>query len=470
MGRPLDRTAGVALADDATRDRLARELRSAVRDLAAAVEITADNGPHDGAAARRPADPDAERQLLWVDDRAAAFLATIGDYGQAAAEQTRSESQTRWETVHQQLTLDGQTAWGALWALWWDPGGQHGLCPALVRLATVLWLDRWRGEVEKEREAAKWVGVIRSEPFDHALAPVLSQRSYLSPTGDGRQLVLLFNAEGHEVGWFEGWVLDDIAEQGLKRLQSRPFMRLACMGADTIARQQAMGYQSPLITEFPGKTALAQLLGVNVTELDELLDAAQRYQARITAADGGRRWEVRGIFTMAGGDSAAPGRTASLVLQWNVGLFAGGDGLKTPMPDPNAPWPTLGPRARAKGDFAHMLVHRELSEGSRLLAKNGHAPIHWERIRKRAGLTRPTMDKFREFELKGQEEHGAWILEPVPGRFRLADELRHAFLVKQGQRRDWQSARGKRRAAKAEREAGRFAKGPKQGDSSTGGK
>ncbi|MBU0611294.1 MAG: hypothetical protein KKI08_25675 [Armatimonadetes bacterium] len=147
-----DTLAGEALADDATRDRLARELQGATLALSEAVGLTFDRLPPKADDARRAADPDAERPILVWDDRAAAHLEKIGKAGHTAAEQTRREARDRWETVHKQLTLDGEPAWGKLWALWWEPGGSKGLCPILLRLTSVLWLDKWRDEVEGERK------------------------------------------------------------------------------------------------------------------------------------------------------------------------------------------------------------------------------------------------------------------------------------------------------------------------------
>ena len=457
--RPKCDTAAAALDDDATRDALARKLRDAVHDLTTFAGMEKDSVTiPKGEEARKPDDPDADHPMLWWDARAGDFLETLGHAGHDGAELTRDEARNRWEEVHRQTTIDGEPGWGRLWELWWKPGGDRGVCPILLRLTLVLWLDRWRPEMEAEREAEWRVGAFSVGPFDDALAPLMSpRREVAAPARDGRQLVLLFDETGHEVGYFEGWVLDDFTTTAIDRLRSPAFIRLASVGANAVAKQQALRVQSPLITELPGRTELAQMLGLrSVGDLDELFDAAQRYRGEGIDATG-RKWFIRGLFNVCGTEAPAPGQASRTLLQWSPGLFVG-RGWKTPMPDADDPWPLLGSKARAKGMFAHVLIHRQLAERSLEMAKEGHAPMAWGEIAAAAALGRRPMANLRRLELEGQGEHAPWLIEVVPGRYRLADEKRHDFLVRQGQMRGFRQAGGESRAATAEREAGKFAK------------
>jgi len=418
--------------------------------------------PETEEAAARRADVDGE-PLLWLDEGFARYLEGVGETGEALADDVRNKARARW-AKQRQLTTEGEPENGRLLALWIDLAADTdsyrsaGLFPFLQRLALAAWRDVLRPELEREREAEWRVGAINVGPFDDALVPLMSPRAVAKASAkDGRQLVLLFDATGHEVGYFEGWVLDDITTTALERLRSPPFIRLASIGANVVAQQQAMGARNPLITELPGRTELARELGLrSVGELDALFDAAQKYQGE-GIDPSGRRWFIRGLFNVFGTEAPAPGQPSRTLLQWSPGLFIG-QGWKTPMPDANEPWPLLGSKARGKGMFAHVLIHRQLAERSLEIAKEGHAPLAWGEIAAAAALGRRPMSNLRKLELEGQGESGPWLIEEVPGRYRLADEKRHDFLVRQGQLRGYRQEGGRVRAAVAKREAGKFAK------------
>jgi hypothetical protein len=446
--------AGAALADGATLDRLARELRSAVRDLAEAAGLTYEGLPPKADDARRAADLEDDRPLLWWDDRAAEHMETFGKAGRDAAKETRSEARDRWQAVHAQLTLDGEPEWGRLWALWWAPGGGKGLCPILLRLTSVLWLARWRAEVEAERIASLRVSIIRQTTFDD-LIPALSAAAEIK-AGDRQRGVVMHS--GSVVGWFDPLVLDSLtADKALDRLRSPAGIALLCMGAEAVARNLAREPGHPgeaLVTAFPAKRTMAKRLGLKVGEFDDLLSACRAYRAKLSD---GR--DLDGMFT-SGRIPPAPGRPGGMVLGWNPVLFAVAPGSwLTPLPDPDTT-PRFGPRLQQRAALAWLLVHRDLSERAAELARDDMAPVDWTKVADQAELTRKQGEAVREVLLTGQGGD-PWMLEPAANLYRLADERRHGFLVKQGERRAFKVAGGIERAAKAQRAAGKFAKGRK---------
>ena len=145
-------------------------------------------------------------------------------------------------------------------------------------------------------------------------------------------------------------------------------------------------------------------------------------------------------------------------MTWNAVLFdvAPGSWL-TPLPDP-ATTPRFGPRLQQRAAFAWLLVHRDLSERAMELARDDMAKVDWAKVADHAELTRKQGEAVRKVLLSGQGEDGPWVLEPASGLYRLADDRRHGFLVKQGERRAFKVAGGKERAAKADRAAGKFAR------------
>ena len=459
-----DALAGDARENAELRDPYVRTLHEHVVNALKAAGVGVGGHPEtDDDAAQLRGEPG--REILIQDARFADYLEGLGEEGAANAESVRKSGRERAEMFnHPQLERDpdGEVYEnrGELWGLWVDVGPSDRPGFLFLRyLAVVVWADVVRPALaerqRREQLALSRVGAYQSSIFDvivrGSLAPAAtveaSGTDRLSPIAGAAPRIL--DSTGRPVGWFHGGTVAGLrqAEGALRTIRSPAGITLLCMGAETIARQVALGAQSAIVTRHPGPTEFARSLGVKTGDLKDLLNACKDYRADA----------IDGLFTF-GFVSPSPGQPAETILTWNAALFAG-ESLLTPTPDPNN-LPTFGPRLQRRGLFAWLLVHWHMSRGSRDLAERGAAGLPLDTIRNDAGIPRARTWHGLLDVLLGERNQGPYLLKgDSPDTFLLADTRRHNFLVEQGQRRARKSAGGKIRAAKARRQDGKFATG-----------
>jgi hypothetical protein len=304
------------------------------------------------------------------------------------------------------------------------------------------------------RAGFRFIGTLDQGPFRGVVAGL--RPGNRPGSRDGRQLELL-STDDRMVGLLDLRALKAIrAGSGgemVKALSSPAGHQLVARGSKIIARQLAQGLPNPYRTVLPGRSELRALLGnIQSKELDALLEGAQAFRSE------GPGWTIRGLFTYAeyrssGGGKGSTGRPAEIVLSWNAELFTG-RGLMVPLPDPDRGLPDIGARNRGKVEHAIWCLYSLAQEHSRDLFLHGDAPItdaEWRQIQKETGLTKRSLDRLRgkadDDERTSLFVHrpglDGWIIEPRPGRFRLADDSAHRFLVEQGERREHRAIGGR---------------------------
>ena len=422
--------------DDRQRQALADALLEHCAELREAAGMDKPSPPDEDSA--QELDPEAGI-LLW-DARLADYLESIGKYGGVTAKRVRDESvdprQLNW-------TDTGGDPGEKLWRLWWSP--EEETPRAWLHLGWAVW---W----EQVRATFRRVGALSEPMWAVASSAVRPGTQLGSAVRPGTQLGIVFsehtevlNREGQAIGAIDLRAIEAIqARESLKALASPAGQKLLEICADIIARQQAAKAPAPYEVHLPGKSELRSKLGnIKSRDLDAILTAGQQF----SAIGGGVH--IRGLF-LSTTVAAAPNRHAYTVLYWNKDLFDP-SGLLVPLPDPDHELPNIGNRNRGRSGFATLWVLKHMQEYSRDLAENGDAAIytkHWQALATAAGLTAATAKKLRAELLKPTESADGetpqpWLIETRKGRYRLADDRRHTFLVEQGRRRLKQAARGK---------------------------
>jgi hypothetical protein len=458
-----DSFAGEAVEDDATRDRLARELRQVARQLQVALELDPSvNGPPNGDDARRPDDPATERPMLWWDARSAGFLETLGENGQSAAETTRREARDRWEAVHQQLELDGEIAWGPLWGLWWNPGGDNGLCPILLRLTSVVWLDRWRPEMEREqRNRERFLPAIGASQLDLLARLAFDPGRTVEMSPDGRSASIK-DRTGMEVGRLAGvdaTVLASI-ESEIRESQrvSADFLRVFGGLVTEGHRQKAddpEGAQTDRVIVHGGWGGLCDLVGAK--NQNRVRKAFQFGRAlEIPLPEGGEilgLWKGEIIRERRFGK-----RYARLIIDLSRWLLPPrrGEQLVPILPPDREP---ALPADRSLTAPALLLVQyllQHLRTHAELLLDNEPVPItddDWTMMALRADVSR--LDAVRGPLVIGADDRPPLLRMVTPGGFDLAEDYADVrrFLVAGGQAT--RRSREKGKAAQRKKEADR---------------
>ena len=460
-GRQADTIAGDVREDDARRDPLVRKLHTAARDMLDKVGLNAlFQRAITPADARRQADGDGN-PLLWWDDRFAEFLAELGEAGQRAARKTRQEARARWAEVHQQTCLPGEETAGKLWALWWNPGGPHGLCPALVRLADVLWLDRWREVVEKARERERHTPTALLLPFVNRLAQV--------STPGGAQLGdHLVDRNGQVVADLrrvdaplEGLPVATLASmaglvtQGAELLGTLTAHRLYRWAPTEARRRYLDGDPDPRVLTAEGWRGLADAIGATTnkaqSELPAIVAAGAHLCFPFPPDSIGNLWSWR--YTRAAGQRA--GRVELVLSTALLPHFGKDTRAKLNRFDrklvPVLPMPPMVGRPRDWGALAalQLAVLAELRRLAKEVATHGGAVLDWPRLARNTGVGPDILPRVLERWILDGDDGPAFLVQVDRDRHTLANRDAREFIEQAGQRElDGAKRRGKGRGRK----------------------
>ena len=366
--------------------------------------------------------------VFWMDRVLGAYLAPLGSAGAQAAKLIHGAAMESWEEYLAARAANGEGDEAAL-ANW------TGECPHFARyVAQVVWLE----EVEPFRRQAKRLGTsaLSSAVLAKARIALWSRDSGISETSRGRAV-----AEAGEIGAFlratdAAAVPSDSAVTALLRAtRSVAGHRLLryLVSRGHLQRCDRFIRDPRKVIVSGGFVGLARLLGMGPgkgsCQLRSALEAMQHLQLDLPAR------EVGGLLTWSL-KQEAPGRPAELHVVLGDALLpdlvfsfgkttAAGRAARKLVPLPEMLPPLTGPRYwHASIVTLQVLVLSEMREQARALVETGSVPIlgqRWTEMAAEAGLPSRYLQEVLGRWISGTPANPPFLVQPMPGRFSLAD-------------------------------------------------
>ncbi|MBW2255346.1 MAG: hypothetical protein JRI25_12200 [Deltaproteobacteria bacterium] len=401
-----------------------------------------------------------EGAVSWVhelDERAAEYLAALGEAGVKAGEAIRENSEKRREAF---LAHPDPDTVSRMWCLWYNPDGDHAgtVGRFLLLLARVLWKDIVGPRLQREREARH--PALAAVVVDRAMDTLWSPGRSIEPRGD---TWVVRRGDGLVVATYEPSPtcpsVPTILTDELRVTRSLAAHRILRLLVGQGYRQKYIEkVADPRVVDILGGfRGLAQTLGVPSRSAARDLEAALTTMQRVHLELGSIA--VGGLLTWTE-LRAAPGRPARLRIVLGDPLLPGfvsdlPKGTKSAreqrrlVPFPEALPPLVGrPNEHAAQAALQVAVLREMRVQAGRLATEGAVEIlldRWHDLARECSLPALLVPRVIDRWTQDGDDAPAFLAPRGTDRFDLAPAYEGArqLLVDAGTRELRNSKRGK---------------------------